>query len=63
MKIPLQITVRNASISEAVNNEIQEKASKLDQYSDHIIGCRVTVDNPHRHQHEHLSSRAMRGPW
>jgi ribosomal subunit interface protein len=52
MKIPLQITVRNASVSEAVHNDIREKASKLDQYSDHIIGCRVTVDNPHRHQHQ-----------
>jgi len=52
MKIPLQITVRNASISEAVNNDIREKASKLDQFSDHIMGCRVTVDSPHRHQHQ-----------
>ncbi|HUK56881.1 MAG TPA: ribosome-associated translation inhibitor RaiA [Nitrospiria bacterium] len=52
MKLPLQITVRNASVSDAVKNEILEKASKLDQYSDHIMGCRVTVDSPHRHQHQ-----------
>lgn len=54
MKLPLQITVRNASISEAVKNEIREKASKLDQYSNNIIGCRVTVNSPHRRKHQGL---------
>jgi ribosomal subunit interface protein len=52
MKIPLQITVRNVSVSEVANNEIRERAEKLDQFSNNIVGCRVTVDNPHRHQHQ-----------
>jgi ribosomal subunit interface protein len=52
MKIPLQVTVRNVSISEVAHREIQDRAEKLDQFSNNIMGCRVTVDNPHRHQHK-----------
>ena len=59
MKLPLQITVRNASVSEAVKNEIREKASKLDQFSDHIVGCRVTVDSPHRHRHQGIQYKVQ----
>ncbi|MBI3812124.1 MAG: HPF/RaiA family ribosome-associated protein [Nitrospirae bacterium] len=51
MKIPLRITVRNASVSEVVKNEIRERVDKLEQFSSNVMGCRVTVDSPHRHQH------------
>jgi ribosome-associated translation inhibitor RaiA len=52
MKLPLQITVRNASVSEVVKNEIRERVAKLEQFSSNIMGCHVTVDSPHRHQHQ-----------
>ncbi len=52
MELPLQITVRNTSVSEVVMNEIRERVGKLEQFSGNIIGCRVTVDSPHRHQHQ-----------
>ncbi len=52
MELPLQIRVHNVSISQAVRDDIQEKAAKLDRYSNRITACRVTVDNPHRHQHQ-----------
>lgn len=52
MKLPLQITVLNVSVSDAVKDDIREKAAKLDQFSDSIMACRVTVDSPHRHQHQ-----------
>lgn len=51
MKHPLQITVRNMSLSEAAKAAIQEKAAKLDAVDDRIIGCRVLVELPHKHQH------------
>jgi len=54
MKLPLQITVHNVSVSEAVRDDIRNKTVKLDHFSDNIIGCRVTVDSPHRHQHQGL---------
>jgi len=50
MKLPLQITSRNVSLSESAEQSIREKAAKLDQFFDQIMGCRVLVESPHRHQ-------------
>jgi len=50
MKLPLQITSRNVSLSENAEQSIREKAAKLDQFYDQIMGCRVLVESPHRHQ-------------
>lgn len=52
MKLPLQITSRNVSLSDAAEQAIREKAAKLDQFYDRIMGCRVLVEAPHRHQHQ-----------
>ena len=52
MKLPLQITVRNVSVSDVVKEDIRDKAAKLDQFSDNIMACRVTVDGPHRHRRQ-----------
>lgn len=52
MKLPLQITSRNVSLSEAAEQTIREKAAKLDQLCDCIMGCRVLVEAPHRHQNQ-----------
>lgn len=50
MKLPLQITSRNVSLSENAEQSIRDKAAKLDQVCDRIMGCRVLVESPHRHQ-------------
>jgi cold shock CspA family protein/ribosome-associated translation inhibitor RaiA len=50
MNIPLQITFRNMTPSEAIEANIREKAAKLDTFYERIMGCRVTVEAPHRHQ-------------
>ncbi len=55
MKHPLQITVRNMSLSDAARAAIQERADKLDAFNPDIIGCRVLVEMPHRHQHQGAS--------
>jgi ribosomal subunit interface protein len=52
MKHPLQITVRNMSLSDAAKAAIQDKAAKLDAVDDRIIGCRVLVEIPHKHRHQ-----------
>ncbi|HZR45534.1 MAG TPA: HPF/RaiA family ribosome-associated protein [Candidatus Manganitrophaceae bacterium] len=54
MQLPLQLTVRNIALSEVAEADIREKAALLDAYYDQIIGCHVTVDAPHRHQHKGL---------
>jgi ribosomal subunit interface protein len=52
MKIPLQLTVRNLSLSEAAEKDIREKVASLDSHYDKITGCKVVVDAPHRHHHK-----------
>ena len=49
MEIPLQITFRNMPRSQAIENNIREKASKLESFYDRIMSCRVIVEAPHRH--------------
>lgn len=49
MKLPLQITWRGISQSDAIETAIREKADKLEQFYDKIMACRVTVDAPHQH--------------
>jgi ribosomal subunit interface protein len=39
-------------VSEALLADIEEKAEKLDRFSDHIMACRVVVDAPHQHHHQ-----------
>ncbi|MBI3593371.1 MAG: HPF/RaiA family ribosome-associated protein [Nitrospirae bacterium] len=52
MNMPLQLTVRNMSLSEAAEMDIREKAAGLDSLYDKITGCRVVVEAPHRHHHK-----------
>ena len=52
MKTALQITFRNMPPSNAIEENIREKAAKLDSLFDGIMGCRVIVEAPHRHHHK-----------
>jgi cold shock CspA family protein len=49
MQLPLQIAFHNMDRSETLEEEVREKASKLDEFCDHIMACRVVVEVPHRH--------------
>ena len=50
MKIPLQISTRKLSLSDAAINSIKSKAYKLEKFYNKIIACRVMVETPHRHK-------------
>jgi cold shock CspA family protein/ribosome-associated translation inhibitor RaiA len=52
MKLPLQIAIRNVPHAEMIEELIRRKAEKLEHFCEHIMGCRVVVEVPHRH-HEH----------
>ncbi|RMG93002.1 MAG: ribosome-associated translation inhibitor RaiA [Zetaproteobacteria bacterium] len=52
MQLPLQITAHNVELSDIARDTIRKKAEKLDQFFDHIMRCRVTVDAPHRNQNK-----------
>jgi cold shock CspA family protein/ribosome-associated translation inhibitor RaiA len=49
MEIPLQITFRNMPPSQAIEDNVREKVSKLEGFYDRIMSCRVIVEAPHRH--------------
>ena len=52
MKITPQITLKNVPHSEAVEAKIRDKMSKLDQFSDRVMSCRVVVEESQRKQHQ-----------
>jgi ribosomal subunit interface protein len=49
MELPVQVTLRDISPSEAVEGYIRERADKLDAFYDRIMSCRVVVEAPVRH--------------
>jgi ribosomal subunit interface protein len=49
MQLPLQITARDISLSEAAEDDIRAKAENLDTYYNGIMSCRVVVEGPVRH--------------
>jgi cold shock CspA family protein/ribosome-associated translation inhibitor RaiA len=52
MKTPLQITFRNMPRSDAIEENVREKAAKLESLYDGITSCRVIVEAPHRHHYK-----------
>lgn len=52
MQNSLQITFRNMPRSEAIEENIREKAAKLDGLYDGITSCRVIVEAPHRRHYK-----------
>jgi ribosomal subunit interface protein len=52
MKIAPQVTLKNVPHSEAVEAKVREKLAKLDQFSDRIMNCKVTIEESQRRQHQ-----------
>ena len=52
MQIPLEIDYRNVEPTPALAAAIRKKAVKLELFYEHVTGCHVTLEAPHRHQHQ-----------
>jgi ribosomal subunit interface protein len=52
MAIPLQIKFLNIPASEAIEAEIRKRAEKLQQFSDRINRCDVTVETNGKHKQQ-----------
>jgi len=50
MDIPLELSFHNIDSSDALKDAVNEHLSKLEQLHDHIIGCRVVIEMPHKSQ-------------
>jgi len=57
MEIPVQVTFRNMSTSNALEAAIREKAAKLEKFHPHILGCRVAVEAA---RHRHMKGNVFR---
>lgn len=55
VKVPLQISSRRISLSEAAQETIRRKAVKLENFNKGIIACRVMVEAPHKRRHHGLA--------
>jgi ribosome-associated translation inhibitor RaiA len=55
MDIPVEIAFHNMSSTPALEGEIRERVDKLDRLYQHLIGCRVSVEQLHRrHQNGNI---------
>jgi ribosomal subunit interface protein len=52
MKIPLQIYFHHMEPSDALEAKIREKVQKIEQFTEHIMSFRVTIDQQHKHHHQ-----------
>lgn len=48
MERNVQITFRNLESSEFIEAQVQARIGELEQYFDHIVGCRVLLEAPHQ---------------
>lgn len=52
MQEPLQITFHNLDHSDALDARVRERAGRMERYYDGVIGCRVSVEAPHKQPHK-----------
>lgn len=52
MKVPLQISFHGIDRSPALETAITDKAQALLRFDSEIIGCRATIEQEGRHQHQ-----------
>jgi len=50
MDIPLELSFHNLEPSDALKTAVRAHVNKLEQFHDHIIGCRVVIEMPHKSQ-------------
>src|SRR4051812_24772988 len=50
MEIPLELSFHNLEPSDALKTAVRGHLNKLEQLHDHIIGCRVVIEMPHKSQ-------------
>lgn len=50
MILPVQVTFRGIERSPSLEALVQEQAESLDRFDDDLVGCRVVVEQPHKHR-------------
>jgi ribosome-associated translation inhibitor RaiA len=55
MQVPLEIILKNVEHKQDIEDVVYEKLGKLEQVCDHIISCRIFVEQNPTHQHKSCS--------
>jgi len=50
MDIPLELSFHNLEPSDALKDAVRTHVNKLEQFHDHIVGCRVVIEIPNKSQ-------------
>jgi ribosome-associated translation inhibitor RaiA len=50
MDIPLELSFHNIEPSDALKQAVQDHVDRLEHLHDHIVGCRVSIELPHKSQ-------------
>jgi cold shock CspA family protein/ribosome-associated translation inhibitor RaiA len=50
MQVPLQMSFRKVRKNAEIEDLIRNQAAKLEQVCDHIVGCRIAIEKPQKHQ-------------
>ena len=48
MDIPLELCFHNMDPSDALKEMVHAHVARLEQFHDHIVGCRVVIEMPHK---------------
>jgi cold shock CspA family protein/ribosome-associated translation inhibitor RaiA len=49
MQIPLEVSFRDVEHTDQLDQLIEQQASRLDKFHNHIMGCRIAVEQPQEH--------------
>lgn len=52
MEVPVQISFRGLPSTDAIEAKVRARVARLERYYDHIMGCRVMIESPHRRHHQ-----------
>jgi cold shock CspA family protein/ribosome-associated translation inhibitor RaiA len=50
MEVPLELSFRDVEKTKAIEDYIRSNVRKLEQLCDHIVSCRIAVEQPQKHQ-------------
>ncbi|MBI5445608.1 MAG: HPF/RaiA family ribosome-associated protein [Deltaproteobacteria bacterium] len=50
MEVPLELSFRDVERTQTVEDFIRRNVKKLEQTCDHIVSCRIAVEQPQKHQ-------------
>jgi cold shock CspA family protein/ribosome-associated translation inhibitor RaiA len=50
MQLPLQVSFRKIRKTAAIEDLIRAQTAKLERVCDHIVGCKIAIEKPQKHQ-------------